>query len=162
MKEWTDLLWVSLSVTSCPFHSLKAILVTDSSDHFVLFCFFPWPNRVFFFFFFTPGLLSLRSSQLWRPKPSSPFQLPERWLFFWRWGRSAFTSQNLPVCTTLSRIVPIRPSTSGGFFTWQVYVPLSSNCSFHSMMETSYRSGFPSQTTRSLNRPLMGLKGSMW
>lgn len=44
---------------------------------------------------------------------------------------------NLPVCTTLSRISPISPSTSGGFFTWQVYVPLSSNCSFQRMMETS-------------------------
>lgn len=48
-----------------------------------------------------------------------------------------FPLHNLPVCTTLSWISPISPSTSGGFFTWQVYVPLSSNCSFQRMMETS-------------------------
>lgn len=59
----------------------------------------------------------------------------------------------LPFCTTLSRTSPIVPPTSGGFFTWQVNVPLSVGCKFQIMMETSLRSIFPSQVTRSLNRP---------
>lgn len=49
------------------------------------------------------------------------------------------------------------PYTSGQFVTWQVKVPLSLGCRFQSMMETSLRSMFPSQVTRSLNLPEGGL-----
>lgn len=139
-------------IASSPFYKLNAISVTDSLVRLL--------NLLF--------LSTARQSLSFLPRDSSvlPFQPSQKIipLFSTRSHASPnrFPLHDLPVCTTLSRISPISPSTSGGFFTWQVYVPLSSNCSFHRMMETSYRSGFPSQTTRSLKRPLMGLKGSTW
>ena len=165
MNEWTYCVSLYQRVASSPFHDLNAIFVTDSLGPFI-FCFFPQPNKAFLFF--TPGLFTL---PLQFPDPkcwsfSLLFQPSQKFAPLFSTSSHAFQNDfslhHLPVCTTLSWISPISPSTSGGFFTWQVYVPLSSNCSFQRRMETSYRSGFPSQTTRSLKRPLMGLKGSTW
>ena len=154
-------------VASSPFHDLNAIFVTDSLGPFASFSVsFHSQTKPFSFY---PRTLN-SSSAISRSKElvllsysfSHHKTLPLCFLHTLILSKNSLSLHHLPVCTTLSWISPTRPSTSGGFFTWQVYVPLSSNCSFQRRMETSYRSGFPSQATRSLKRPLMGLKGSTW
>lgn len=169
MSERLDLMLAFYQrIASFPFYSLNAISVTDSFLSLLNSLFLSTDKQSLSLF--TPRLLSLplQIADLKGQPCSPPFQPSQKITPLFSTcshpspNHPPPTPHDLPVCTTLSRISPISPSTSGGFFTWQVYVPLSSNCSFHRMMETSYRSGFPSQTTRSLKRPLMGLKGSTW
>lgn len=60
-----------IRVASCPFHELKAILVTDSSDLFALLCFFPAANKAFIFFTQDSSVSEVPS-----PEALGPLSLP--------------------------------------------------------------------------------------
>lgn len=89
-----------IRAASGPFHHLKAILVTDSSDLFALLCFFPGPNKAFIF--------SLQNSSVSEvPSPEAQVLLPDNItkdgiFFFW------FSFQ-IPKPTSVHHAEPDRP-----------------------------------------------------
>lgn len=64
-------------------------------------------------------------------------------------------SPTSPFSKTSSRTLEGRPTMSGGFLASQVKVPLSLKSRFLIRMEPSRRPGFPTNSSRSLNGPLL-------